>query len=139
VSFDALIADLKSTDWTGSRRPRRASESREAALAAADDRDWRRRRAAVPALIDALHARNHDIRAAAAHALWEIRDPRGFEPLLELLDRLRRSYVREAVVDVPGQWGDPRAKDVLGRRASRDDRLGAAATAALLRIRQAGE
>jgi HEAT repeat protein len=42
--------------------------------------------AALPALLQALQDSNAKLRAVAAHALGELRDPRAVEPLLQVLD-----------------------------------------------------
>jgi HEAT repeat protein len=71
--------------------------------------------AAVPALVDALTARNHNVRSAAAQALGAIHDERAFDPVLGLLHRLTVSHIRSVIVAVVGEWGDARALQELER------------------------
>lgn len=94
-----------------------------------------RRVESTAALIRALSHRNHEVRACAAQALAEIGSPDAVEPLMALLARLTRSWLRESVIAALGTLGDPRALPTLEPLTSAEGRIGPAAINAINAIR----
>ncbi len=68
--------------------------------------------AAVPALIQALAAKDSSTRTAAVDALWKLGDPRAVEPLLDNLRR-SRSYEHMRTIEALGALRDRRALQPL--------------------------
>jgi len=76
----------------------------------------------VEGLIKALKHRDDDIRADAAKALGEIRDPRAVEPLIDALKPDPDSFVRQRAAYALGNIGDAKAVEPLIQSLKDEDK-----------------